>query len=310
MSEHPTNINSSFLTSELLMIAPQEFDVNADTITTNSFQKIAISPSDLAFKACLEFEQYVEMLIKNNVRVHVFEGASDCYSPDRIYPNNWISFHQQCTILYPMQPMNRRSERCQPVFDCIPEKYRQRPIIDWTHYEREDKFLEGTGSLVLDRKNCIAFAALSPRTDETLVKKWCERMEYDSMVFTAYAPGTNAPVYHTNVVMSILENHLIIGWDCIGDEVVKLNFQTYAERCNKSIVVLSPEQISEFAANILEFKDVAGGSCIAISIRALRSLSPEQLRVLESAGNIIPVNLEYIERFGGGSARCMLTELF
>lgn len=292
------------------MIAPREFDINADTITTNSFQRIATSPSDLAFKAHVEFDQYVEILIKNNVRVHVFEGMSDCYSPDRIYPNNWISFHPECTILYPMQPMNRRSERCQPVFDCIPEKYRQRSILDWTHYEREDKFLEGTGSLVLDRKNSIAFAALSPRTNESLVKKWCERMEYDPLVFMAYAPKTNTPVYHTNVVMSILENHLIIGWDCISDEGIKASFLKYAERFNKSIVVLSSEQISEFAANILEFKDVSGSSCIAISIRALRSLSPEQLRVLEKAGNIIPVNLDYIERFGGGSARCMLTELF
>lgn len=284
--------------------------MNVDTVATNSFQNFAAPPANLAIQACREFEQFVELLLKNNVKVHVFEGESDCNSPDRIYPNNWISFHEHRNILYPMQPLNRRSERNQPVLDCIPKKYTQRELMDWTMYENEQRFLEGTGSLVLDRKNRVAFASLSARTHESLVRKWCEVMDYESIIFVSHIPGASDPVYHTNVVMSILQTNLVVGMDCIIDEGIKVKFIDYAERFNKSMVVLAPLQISEFAANILEFNDAAGAPCIAMSLRAMRSLLPGQLKVLEKAGNILPVNLEYIERYGGGSARCMLTELF
>lgn len=309
-NEHMTNIKEAVLADKLLMIAPQYFHVNSDTLSTNSFQQHKEAPHNLHAMACREFEGFVESLLKNHVDVLVFEGESDCVSPDRIYPNNWISFHENCNILYPMQPANRRTERLQPVLDVLPENCRSRELINWSNHESEGRFLEGTGSLVLDRRNKVAFAAISPRTHEALVLQWCELMNYSAIMFVANSPGMSVPVYHTNVVMSVLHSHLFVSLASITQLSARTQIQQYAERFNKVLVELSPIQLGEFAANILEFQDTRGSACIAISERAIASLSASQLRVLEQEGNIISADLTCIERFGGGSARCMLAEVF
>ena len=292
------------------MIAPVDFHVNADTLSTNSYQTHSSFSMDLPLMACREFEGFVGALIKNGVKVWVYEGASNCSSPDRIFPNNWISFHEERNVIYPMHAVNRRTERIQTIWDTLPNHYRQRDLTDWTHYEKENLFLEGTGSLVLDRLNRMAFASLSSRTFETLVMQWCEMMEYEAVVFSANAPGTDVPVYHTNVVMSVLGNCYLIGMDCVTDPHQRLRLLNCADRCKKEVLEITPQQVSEFAGNVLQFYDTQGSSCIALSKRAMASLSARQLRVLEANGSLIPVDLKYIEMFGGGSARCMLAELF
>ena len=313
MNDHSTNIIAEATSDEVLMIAPRNFHVNADTLSTNTFQdnrNIDASTETIHLNACKEFDGFVDALLRNHVKVHVFERKSDCNSPDRIFPNNWVSFHSHQNMIYPMLPKNRRSERCQNIWEIIPKKYCKREITDWSFHESEGKFLEGTGSLVLDRKNKIAFAALSPRTDETLVHRWCQWMNYEPILFVAHINNNKVPVYHTNVVASVTQKHLFISLDCIADHSQKNQILDYAERFNKTLVPLTQQQTIEFAGNILEFLDSRNSSCIAISSRALKSYNNAQVKILESAGNVIPVDLSYIERYGGGSARCMLTELF
>lgn len=313
MNEHSTNIIPEGIAHALLMIAPKNFHINPDTLSTNTFQDSRNTLPDnreIHSAACREFDGFVEALLKNHVTVHVFEGNSDCTSPDRIFPNNWVSFHQQHNMIYPMQPVNRRTERCQNIWDIIPKRYQERDRIDWSFHESEEMYLEGTGSLVLDRKNKIALAALSQRTHETLVRRWCQLMLYEPILFIAKNDNSNVPIYHTNVVASVSQHALFIALDCISGTAQKKQIQDYAEKTNKTLVPLTQQQTRNFAGNILEFFDIRGSSCIAISSRALKSYSRPQLKVLERAGNIIQVDLSNIERYGGGSARCMLAELF
>lgn len=295
------------------MIAPQNFHVNPDTVSTNAFQNSTnthIYAQNIHSSARKEFDKFVEALIQHHVKVHVYEGISSCNSPDRIFPNNWVSFHAHRNMMYPMQPINRRTEKQQNIWDVIPKEYKNRELVDWSHHELQGRFLEGTGSLVLDRKNRIALAALSARTNESLVREWCQFMNYQPIVFVAQLNETDIPVYHTNVVASITAKHLFIAIDCITDESAKKQIRDYAEKFDKTLVKLSRQQTAEFAGNILEFQDSRNSSCIAISTRALHSLTPTQVKILEAIGNVIPADLTCIENYGGGSARCMIAELY
>jgi len=296
-------------TSHLLMIRPVRFEYNAQTAVNNSFQ-IASKDDLIAERAMQEFDAFVAVLQKNGMDVTVVQDTLTPHTPDSVFPNNWISFHDDGTIcLYPMFAENRRTERKKHVLEIIDNKFSVALTNDFSHYESKDIFLEGTGSMVLDRDNKIAYACLSPRTDQRLVEEFCNQFNYTPVSFIA-VDQQEQPIYHTNVMMCVADQYVVICLDSISYKTEKDLVITSIQKSGKIIINISFDQMNHFAGNMLQVKNKENKKFLVMSTQAFESLTAQQLQQLRSFNEILHADISTIESNGGGSARCMLAEIF
>ncbi len=295
-------------TSHILMIKPVSFGFNAETAINNAFQ-VNTAEAGVQQNALKEFEDFVELLRSNGVDVMVVEDTPLPHTPDSIFPNNWISFHHDGTLLlYPMYAVNRRTERKAHVLDLIQQKFQVNNKLDLTGYENQNIFLEGTGSMVLDRDNRIAYACLSPRTNEKALEEFCRLMNYRPVVFNA-TDGNGQPIYHTNVMMCVADQYVVICLESISDPVEQKMITETIRDSNKSLVVITLHQMQHFAGNMLQVENKNGEKLLVMSSQAYEALTIEQLQELNRYNRILHSPLTTIETNGGGSARCMMAEV-
>ena len=296
-------------TSNLLMIKPVRFDFNAETAVNNSFQQ-ASADQQVSEKAAAEFDRFVSVLSNAGIRVTVVEDTPEPHTPDSVFPNNWISFHTDGTIfLYPMFAVNRRLERKPHVLSAIAEKFRVEDTIDLSAYEQQQLFLEGTGSMVLDRENKIAYACLSPRTDIQVLNDWCNKAGFRPVAFTS-VDSKGDPIYHTNVMMCIADRFAVICLDSIPNETEKRSVIETLQDTKKEVIEISFDQMNHFAGNMLQVQNTSGDRFLVMSSQAYNSLTAEQIKHIETYNSILHSDITTIETNGGGSARCMMAEVF
>ena len=309
-------------TNRVLMVRPVRFAFNEETAASNAFQQKSKSQEEaerIQRQAVKEFDDYVALLRENGVSVEVVQDTTEPFTPDSIFPNNCFSTHcrgngDHVLVLYPMCAANRRLER-NKLFPSRPLHPSSTPlpfpfhITDLTHWEADGKYLEGTGSLILDRERRIAYACLSPRTCEEVVKDWAKVMDYDYLLFHS-EDEQGTPVYHTNVVMHVGTRFAIVCLDSIKDAKEHQQLVTRLEMSGKEIIDITMQQMHQFAGNMLELHNEQGEKLLVMSLTARQSLTAEQLKTLEEDVRIISPDIHAIETAGGGSARCMLAELF
>ncbi|PCH52041.1 MAG: amidinotransferase [Flavobacteriaceae bacterium] len=304
------------ITNTILMIRPVSFRTNEQTAVNNYYQKVldSLSPETVQFKALQEFDTFVDKLRAIGVQVVVVNDTKDTDTPDSIFPNNWISFHQSGDVaLYPMFAENRRLERREDVLVTLEKLgFIIENVIDYTSAEEEKVFLEGTGSLLLDRKNSKAYCALSPRAVEDLLIEFCEDFEYTPVSFVAYQTVNDKrlPIYHTNVIMCLGEQFSVICLDSIDDKKERKNVLKHLKEDGKEIIAITEEQVNSFAGNMLQVVGNSDKHFIIMSNSAYQCLTKGQINQLEKHGEIIYSSLDTIEACGGGSARCMMAEVF
>lgn len=302
-------------TNTILMIRPIHFRMNEQTAVNNYFQEdLKLKNAEINKKAQQEFDDFVEVLKSNGVNVIVVSDDELLDTPDSIFPNNWVSFHENGDIaIYPMFAENRRKERREEVFMTLErEGFKIENIVDYTSAEDEGLFLEGTGSLVLDREHKIAYCALSPRADEDLFIEFCEDFDYFPVVFNAYQTVNNQrmPIYHTNVMMCVGTKIAVICLDSIDDKKERKQVLQQLKNTGKEIIAITEAQMHQFAGNMLQLKGANNQDLLVMSQSAYNSLTQEQLRTIEKYCKIVLSSLETIETCGGGSARCMMAEVF
>ena len=296
-------------TAHLLMIRPTNFGFNAETAVNNAFQ-IKSGQENVQAAALHEFDQFVEKLGSHGVDVTVVDDTPEPYTPDSIFPNNWVSFHSDGTVfLYPMFAANRRLERKPGVLAAIGKKFSINHTIDLSGYENKNLFLEGTGSMVLDREKKLAYACLSPRTHPTLLEEFCSKAGYTPVAFRS-VDEKGQEIYHTNVMMCAADAYVAICLESIPDEGERKMVGRAVEKSGKAIINISLDQMNHFAGNMLQVVNHAGEKILVMSSQAFESLSPAQLALLESFNPILHSPLNTIESNGGGSARCMMAEVF
>jgi hypothetical protein len=290
------------------MIRPVNFSFNAETAVNNAFQSAA---TDNAQKQALkEFEDFAALLTSNGVDVTIIDDTRDPYTPDSIFPNNWVSFHGDGTVcLYPMYAQNRRLERKPEVLQQVSRKFDIRATLDFSGYEQQGLFLEGTGSMVLDRDKKIAYAGLSPRTDQSVLLDFCSKMGYTPKSFTA-VDGKGSSIYHTNVVMCVADQYAVVCFDSIPDPIEREGLIDTIRQSGKDTVGISLSQLNQFAGNMLQVHNDKGEKLLVMSSQAYASLEPAQISRLSGFNRILHSPLTTIETNGGGSARCMLAEIF
>ncbi len=304
------------ITNTTLMIRPVNFRMNKQTSVNNYYQKELsdLSPDEIQKKALAEFDALVEKLKAVGVNVIVVEDTIEPDTPDSIFPNNWISFHQNGTVaIFPMFAENRRLERREDILNIIEEKgFKIKNIIDYTSAEEEAIFLEGTGSLVLDRVNRKAYCALSPRSDEDLFIEFCEDFEYTPVLFYAYqtVKEKRKLIYHTNVMMAITEKSVIICLDAITDKKERKNVIRHLKEEGKEIITISEDQVNHFSGNMLQIIGKKNKRYLVMSETAFNSLSKDQIHKIKLESEILFSNVTTIETIGGGSVRCMIGEVF
>ena len=304
------------ITNTILMIRPISFRMNEQTAVNNYYQKVLddLLPETVNAKAQQEFDAYVERLQNIGVNVIVVSDTKDYDTPDYIFPNNWISFHENGAVgLYPMYAENRRFERREDILTTIEAQgHIISDIYDYTSAEAESVFLEGTGSLLLDRVNRIAYCALSPRADEDLCIEFCEDFEYTPVLFTAYQTVVDKrlPIYHTNVMMCLAETFAVICLDCIDDKRERKLVLKHLKDSGKAVITITEDQVNNFAGNMLQVRGHDDEPYIIMSQAAYESLTQTQIAAIEAHCKIVSSSLDTIEACGGGSARCMMAEVF
>ena len=303
------------ITNSILMIKPVSFRYNEETAINNYYQKVFdnLSFEQIQERAFLEFNNFVEKLEKFGVNIIVIEDMKDPDTPDSIFPNNWVSFHADGRIgLYPMCAQNRRKERREDIFDVLVDEYgfKIEEIKDFTEFEEHNKYLEGTGSMVLDRENKICYAAISIRTDEVAVMQFCEEFGYRSVCFTANQDvnGERMAIYHTNVMMCIADKFVVICLDAIDDEGEREHVVSTFIETGKEIIEITESQKNRFAGNMLQV--MGDKPYLVMSKSAFSSLTEKQKKAITKHCSIIYSSLDTIETCGGGSARCMMAEIF
>lgn len=302
----------SYITGKVLMIRPVHFAYNEETAVNNYYQKKDLkSPKEIQEEALKEFDTMVEVLRKNKVEVKVLEDRLQPYTPDSIFPNNWFSSHENGTVvLYPMFAENRRLERREEIYELLDEN--QVNILDYSKLEEEEVYLEGTGSLVLDRKNRKVYCSLSQRADERLLDIFCQDLAYEKIAFHSYqtVQGKRKEIYHTNVMMSVGEKFALLCAESIDKREERERVIASLEEDGKEIIFITEEQVEHFLGNALEIRNAEGVHLCVMSLSAYQILTEEQKQILEKYVVIVPVRVSTIEKYGGGSARCMLAELY
>lgn len=303
-------------TNSILMIRPVAFRMNEQTAVNNYYQKVldGLDPDTVNERAREEFDAFVKKLREAGVEVVVIEDTKEPDTPDSIFPNNWISFHENAdVVLYPMFAVNRRQERRDDILDILEEKgFVIENVVDYTLAEEDDYFLEGTGSILLDRANGKAYCALSPRADEELFIEFCEDMELTPVIFEAFqdVDGERKQIYHTNVMMCLGETFAVICADCIDDKQERKSVLDSLKADGKDIIFITEDQVNNFAGNMLEVQGIGGQRYVVMSKAAHKSLTADQVSKLEKHARILSSSLDTIEACGGGSARCMMAEIF
>ncbi len=300
-------------TSHLLMIRPAAFQYNTETAKSNDYQKNinTISQNEIVKTAQKEFDEFVEILTDNGVNVLVIEDTIEPAKPDAVFPNNWISMHEDGTIyIYPMKTANRRIEKRMDIIDTIKKKFKVNQVVDLSSYENEDRALEGTGSMIFDHDYKIVYACLSPRTDKQILIEFAAKIDYKPVVFNSFKSNGQAQ-YHTNVVMCVGKSFVVICLDSISDKKERKLVEDSIKSTKKEIIEISREQLEKhFAGNMLQVQNKQGDLFLVMSERALKSLNDEQLDQIQNHCDILTAPIYLIEEIGGGSARCMMAEIF
>ena len=304
-------------TNSILMIRPVAFRMNEQTTVNNHYQKVldGLSPETVNEKAQIEFDTFVNKLRIVGIDVTVVDDTIEPSTPDSIFPNNWISFHENGdVVLYPMFAENRRLERREDIMDILEAKgfTISDEIMDYSSAEDDGFFLEGTGSIVLDRENGKAYCALSPRADEELFIEFCEDFDMNPIIFEAFqnVNGERKLIYHTNVMMCIGDSFAVICADCIDDKKERKMVLDSLKADGKEIILISEDQMNSFAGNMLELVGADERRYLIMSAAAHKSLTKKQIAQLEEHITILSSSLDTIEACGGGSARCMMAEVF
>ena len=298
----------------VFMVRPVAFHANPLTLESNSFMKenLPLSESEQQQAALREFNNFARQLEETGVKVFVFQDTRAPGTPDSIFPNNWVSFHSDGTVvLYPMMAVNRRTERRMDIIEALSSEhhFRVSRIVDLTAHESKDQFLESTGSLVLDRRNRIAYACLSPRTDIEALGDFAQQLDYEVVSFDATDREGQA-IYHTNVMMAQGDGFAVLCTEAIADASQREAVLARLEGAKQRIIEISFDQMERFAGNMLELENDGGEKILAMSQRARDSLSDEQLGELREYATIVSAPINVIEDSAGGSVRCMLAEIF
>jgi hypothetical protein len=303
-------------TNSILMIRPVAFRMNEQTAVNNYYQKVIenTTPATVNAKAQKEFDAYVEKLRKVGVNVIVVDDTLEPDTPDSVFPNNWISFHENGDVtLYPMFAENRRLERREDILERLEQEgFVINEIMDYTSAEEDGFFLEGTGSILLDRDNAKAYCALSPRADEELFIEFCEDYDLAPVIFEAFQTvnGERKLIYHTNVMMCLAETFAVICAECIDDKKERKMVLDNLKADDKDVILITEDQMNNFAGNMLQVKGKDDKRYLVMSNSAHQSLTKAQLQKIEQHCEIISSSLDTIEACGGGSARCMMAEIF
>ncbi len=299
--------------STILMVEPVAFGYNSQTAENNYFQ-IEQKDADIQTKALQEFNNFVAKLKSKGVHVITVKDTLEPHSPDSIFPNNWVSFHNDGkVVLYPMFAPNRRVERRTDILEILKDNgFEISEIDDLSHFENQEKFLEGTGSMIFDHDHKIAYGSVSLRLDEELFRQFCSKFGFRPVVFHSYqnAGGERLPIYHTNVMMCVADKFVVICLECIDDELECEKVQEVIKSTGKEIIEISEDQLQQFAGNMLQVQNNNGDKFLVMSLSAYKSLTAEQISAIEKYCEIIHSDLNTIETNGGGSARCMLAEVF
>ena len=302
------------ITNTVLMVRPVRFRMNEETVVNNYFQEeMDLKNEEINRQAQQEFDAFVHKLREVGVKVIGVDDIYEQNTPDSVFPNNWITFHQNGNVaIYPMFAENRRRERREDILDKVEEEgFLIENVYDYTDAEQENIFLEGTGAMVLDRVHRKAYCALSPRADEELFIEFCEDFEYTPVIFKAYqeVDGKQVPIYHTNVMMALGENFAVVCLDTITDKSERKNLLHHLKEDKKEIISITPDQMCQYAGNMLQVQG-KDSTYLVMSDAAYNALTPQQIQTIEKYTQILHSNLETIETCGGGSARCMLAEVF
>ena len=301
------------ITSEIMMVRPANFMYNEQTAENNTFQtKDSKAKSDsTAEKAIEEFDAMVATLRSKGVNVTVVQDTEEPIKPDAVFPNNWISFHENgAVVTYPMFAENRRIERRESIIEEVAKYYEVSRRYSFEHYEDDGVFLEGTGSMLFDRVNNLVYASISDRTDVTLIDKFCVLMGSTRAVFHSY-DKTGELIYHTNVMMALGKDFVVICMESIKDEEEKTMLLQLFEKTGKDIIEINQDQVENFAGNMLQVLSTDGeSSYLVMSSSAYECLTSEQIEKLSTFTNLLPVAIPTIEHYGGGSVRCMMAEVF
>ncbi|WP_234110809.1 MULTISPECIES: citrulline utilization hydrolase CtlX [Chryseobacterium] len=300
-------------TDTVLMIEPIAFGYNAQTAENNYFQ-VEQKDSDIQEKALAEFNHFVGKLRSKGINVITIKDTLEPHSPDSIFPNNWVSFHSDGkAVLYPMFAPNRRVERRADILETLKSKgFEITEVDDFSHFENQDQFLEGTGSMIFDHDHKIAYGSVSLRLHEELFRKFCAKYGFTAVIFHSFqnVNGERLPIYHTNVMMCVADQFVVICLDCIDDELEREKVQEVLKSSDKEIIEISEDQMQQFAGNMLQVRNSEGKTFLVMSETAYKSLTPKQISSIEKYSEIIYADLNTIETNGGGSARCMLAEVF
>ena len=298
--------------SNIFLIRPSGFNFNTETAVSNSFQQKINSLDKEAIKQKVfeEFEAFAAALQSKGITVTVFDDTETPKKPDAVFPNNWITFHPDGTvILYPMCAANRQYERRQDIIDSLKTKFKITAVTDLSHYEKENRFLEGTGSMIFDHNHKIAYACLSPRTDKELFITVTKSLNYTPVYFYAHNQA-GVEIYHTNVMMNITERLAVICLESITDEVERRLVAHSLLTTGHQLIEITFEQMNSFAGNMLALKNNNGKDILALSQSAFNSLNKIQKTTIEKYCELVPLSITTIETIGGGSARCMIAEIF
>ena len=299
--------------STVLMVEPIAFGYNAQTAENNYFQ-VEQKDADIQTNALEEFNNFANKLKSKGINVISVKDTLEPHSPDSIFPNNWVSFHNDGkVVLYPMFAPNRRVERRADILEILKDNgFEITEIDDLSHFENQQKFLEGTGSMIFDHDHNIAYGSVSLRLDEELFRQFCQKFGFRPVVFHSYqnAGGERLPIYHTNVMMCVADKFVVICLECIDDELEREKVQEVIKSTQKEIIEISEDQMQQFAGNMLQVQNEAGEKFLVMSESAYRSLTAQQISAIEKYCEIIYSDLNTIETNGGGSARCMLAEVF
>ena len=302
------------VTSQLLMVRPANFSSNTETLETNQFQSglnVNDSQESIQSLAIEEFDNMVNLLRDHQITIFDVDDIKELHNTDALFPNNWVTFHQDNTaVIYPMMAKSRRKEKRNDILKYLEEfeSFRIEKVIDLSYLEKDGFFLEGTGSMVLDRINKIVFACKSSRTSINALEVFCKKLNYSSVVFESV--NDDLPIYHTNVMMSLGQETAFICSESIKDQKDIKRIHKLFEISERKIIELSMAQMNQFAGNVLEVENTKGQSHLIMSKKAYQSLEDPQIQSISKSSKIISIPLDTIEKYGGGSARCMIAEIF
>lgn len=299
------------LASTILMIRPAAFGFNPETANNNFFQsKPELEQESLQQKALAEFENMTELLSKNGIKLIIIDDTREPVKPDAIFPNNWISTSPSGVVsVFPLYASNRRPEKREEILHHLANEFEVKDFQDWSEFEAEGRFLEGTGSMVIDHDHKMIYASASARTSIPVLEKFAATNGYQAIVFVA-TDRNGLPVYHTNVVMSIGDEFVVLCEEAIEEEWELIAVRQLLESTNKTIIPITREQMHAFAGNMLAVKNERGDPYLVMSQTAFDSLKKEQQQMLEAYAQLLPIPVPTIEQVEGGSVRCMMAEIF